>query len=285
MKTSNLETKVLKGSILFLMITALLMTTLLFTSCSENSEVTLEGDADLISAIENSANRTLINVEDLPLTAKSELEEEFSNDAIYEVTSAENLGFEVKLITTEGSWISEFNRAYFDTAGRSLEDRRRPRHGRRRSCFHIVFPFSVTMPDDSVITLESREDKSLIREWYAANPDANERPELVFPIEVEYQDGTILEINSYQELVDAREGCRTTRCFDFVYPFSVTMPDDSIINLTSEDDRYLIREWYDANPGVHERPELVFPIDIIYENGTTETINNQDELQTAKDNC
>lgn len=286
MKTSNLETKVLKGSILFLMITALLMTTVLFTSCESNStEEVIEDDTDLITAIEGSANRTLINVEDLPSTAQSELASEFSNDVIYEVASAEGLGFEVRLITTEGSWASEFNRAYFNTSGRLLEDRNRPRHGRRRSCFHIVFPFSVTMPDGSTITLESREDKSLIREWYQANPDEDDKPSLVYPIEIEYQDGTIVTVNSQEELIAAREGCKTTRCFDLVYPFGVTMPDGTVITLNSEDDRTLIREWYQNNPGVHERPTLVFPVDIIYEDGTIQTINNEDELQTAKDNC
>jgi hypothetical protein len=285
MKTTNVETRVLKGSIIFLMISALLMTTVLFTSCSDSSETDLTDDTVLIDAIESSANRTVITTSDLPSAAQSDLETDFENDDVYEVTKAEGLGFEVRLITTEGSWTSEFNRAFFDTNGRQLEDRRRPRHGRRRSCFKIVFPFSVTMPDDSVITLESRADKSLIRAWYEANPDATERPELVFPIEIEYQGGTVATIASQEELITAREECRTVRCFDLVYPFTVTMPDGSTITLNSEDDRQLIRAWYEANPGVHERPTLLYPVEIIFQDGTTQTINNAEEYQAAKDNC
>lgn len=285
MKTTNVETRVLKGSIIFLMISALLMTTVLFTSCSDSSETDFADDTALIAEIETAVNRTAITTNDLPSAAQSDLATDFENDDVYEVTKAEGLGFEVRLITTEGSWTSEFNRAFFDTNGRQLEDRRRPRHGRRRSCFKIVFPFSVTMPDDSVITLESRADKSLIRAWYEANPDATEKPELVYPIEIEYQDGTTATINSQEELITAREECRTVRCFDLVYPFTVTMPDDTTITLNSEDDRALIRAWYEANPGVYERPTLVYPVEIIFQDGSTQTINDSEEYQEAKDNC
>jgi len=285
MKTTNVETRVLKGSIIFLMISALLMTTVLFTSCTDNSETDIADDATLITAIETAATRTAVTTNDLPPVAKSSLETDYENDDVYEVIEVEGLGFEVRMITTEGSWTTEFNSAFFDANGRQLENQRRPRHGRRRSCFKIAFPFSVTMPDDSVIALESRADKALIRAWYEANPDSTEKPELVYPIEIEYQDGTIAIINSREEYVQARQECRTVRCFDLVYPFSVTMPDGSTITLSSEDDRQLIRDWYDANPGVHERPILMYPVDILYQDGTTETINNAEEYQAAKDNC
>ena len=285
MKATNLENKVLKGSILFLMITAILMTTVLFTSCSNTTEeVLIEDDADLVSAIE-SAETTIVTIASLPSAARSELTENFSDDEVYKIQSAPNLGFQVDLVTTTGSWTSELNRVFFDTAGRSLENRRRPRHGRRRSCFHLVFPFTVTMPDATTITLESKADKSLIREWYVANPDADVRPTLVFPVEIEYQDGATATINDQDELEAARVDCVRVRCFDYAYPFSVTMPDASIIVLNSSDDRSLIREWYRANPRTREKPELIYPVDIVYEDGTTETINDADELQTAKDNC
>lgn len=285
MKTTNVETRLLKGSIIFLMISALFMTSVLFTSCSDNTGTDVEDDADLIAAIEASTNRTAINTDDLPSAAQSDLETDFANDDVYEATKAEGLGFEVRLVTTEGSWTSELNRAFFDANGRLLEDRRRPRHGRRRSCFRLVYPFSVTMPDNSVITLESRADKSLIREWYVANPGVDEKPALVFPVDIEYQDGTVATVNSQDELIAAREECRTVRCFDLVYPFSVTMPDGSTITLNSEDDRALIRAWYEANPGVYERPTLIYPVDIMFEDGSTQTINNVEEYQEAKDNC
>ena len=286
MKTTNLENKVLKGSIIFLMITAVFMTTVLFTSCSETTDEALTlDDTNLIDAIETAANRSVVDIQSLPATAQDQLTEDFSDDEVYQVVSAPEIGFQVNLIGTDGSYTSEFNRAFFDTAGRGVEDRRIPRFGKRRSCFHIVFPFTVTMPDATEITLEEKSDKSLIREWYVANPDATEKPSLVFPIEIIYQDGTSETINDEDELIAAREGCVKVRCFDLVYPYSLTMPDDSIITLNSEDDRTLIKEWYRNNPGTRQRPELIFPVDIVFQDGTVQTVNDEDELKAAKESC
>ncbi len=285
MKTTNLENRLLKGSILFLTITALLMTTLLFTSCSETSEEVIGSETDLISALDNATNRVAIAFNELPPTAQNELKENFENDEIISTTQVPNVGFRIEMVTTEGSWTTEMNQANFDTAGRFVANERRPRQGRRRSCFRIAFPFSVTMPDASVITLASRSDKSLIRQWYADNPSATAKPTIVFPIEIEYQDGTTATINSQAELETARTECKTVRCFDLVYPFSVTMPDASVITLQTRDDRSLIKQWYRDNPGVNQRPTLVFPVDIEYQDGTVITINSQDELNAAKNNC
>lgn len=196
MKTTNKETQVLKGSIIFLMLSALFMTTFLFTSCSDNTENTDVEDEALIAAIETSVNRTAISVTDLPPAAQADLSRDYKNDEVYEVSKAEGLGFELRLITTEGSFTSELNSVFFTLRGRQLENRGRPRHGPRRSCFKVLFPFSLTMPDGTIITLEDRSDRALVRAWYQENPGVTEKPNVVFPIEIEYQDGTVATINS-----------------------------------------------------------------------------------------
>ena len=285
MESNNLETKNLKRGVIAFITTAFLLTTTLFTSCSESSEIPLQNDNDLISAIENAANSNTISVNDLPSAARTELNENYLEDGIYEINFVKDLGFEVKLIGEEGSFTAEFNSAFFDTTGRSLEDDRRPNRGRRRSCFRIVFPFSVTMPDATIITLESKDDRSLIREWYVNNPDATQKPNLVFPIDIEYQDGELETITNREELLEARLGCKRVRCFDLVYPYSFTMPDNSTITLNSKDDKYLIRDWYRANPGIRVRPVLQFPLDIEFQDGTVQTVNDQTELDAAKESC
>lgn len=63
------------------------------------------------------------------------------------------------------------------------------------------------MPDGSTITLNSEEDKAQVKAWYEANPDATDRPALVFPVTVEYQDGTTATANSEEELMALREAC------------------------------------------------------------------------------
>ena len=118
---------------------------------------------------------------------------------------------------------------------------------------------------------------------YANNPDATEKPSLVYPVEIEFQDGETQTITNREELLAAREGCKRVRCFDIVYPYSFTMPDDSVITLNSKEDKYLVREWYRANPGTNERPELQFPVDVEFQDGTVLTVNDETELQAAKD--
>lgn len=286
MESKNIQSTFLKRSSIFLMITMFLLSSILMISCSDNNEgETILDDEQLITAIETAASRVSVAEEDLPPAAQSDLDLNFEYDAVYDVKYADNLGYEVRLVGEEGTFTGEFNRAFYDEAGRSLEDRKRPRFGKRRSCFHLVFPFTVTMPDGSSITLESRADKSLIRAWYESNPDATEKPALVFPVDIEYQDGTVETIVDQAALIAAREGCKRVRCFDIVYPFSVTMPDASVITLNAKEDRYLIREWYKANPDAEGRPELVYPIDIEFEDGSIQTINDDTEFEAAKESC
>lgn len=76
------------------------------------------------------------------------------------------------------------------------------------------------------------------------------------------------------------------KCFEFIYPISYLMPDGSIITGNSEKEIWqLIKEWYKAHPGEKEKPQLQYPVDIKYENGTIVTINNDEELKNAYMNC
>ena len=63
----------------------------------------------------------------------------------------------------------------------------RGRHGHRRGdrCFSLVFPVTIILPDDSTFDAADRADlKAQIREWKEANPGAEERPMLQFPVTV-----------------------------------------------------------------------------------------------------
>ena len=76
-------------------------------------------------------------------------------------------------------------------------------------------------------------------------------------------------------------------------PFTFTMPDGSSITIEKEEDHEKIEEWYKNNPDSKERPDLVFPVDIIVENKTKEgeeetkviTINNEEEMISVMMKC
>ncbi|MCP4458232.1 MAG: hypothetical protein GY816_09455, partial [Cytophagales bacterium] len=63
------------------------------------------------------------------------------------------------------------------------------------------------MPDDSTITLESHDDKNLVDAWYDANPDTDERPAMVYPIDITLEDGTSQTITTEEEFDAVKEEC------------------------------------------------------------------------------
>jgi hypothetical protein len=69
------------------------------------------------------------------------------------------------------------------------------------------------------------------------------------------------------------------------------MPDGSSITIETDDEGGWdeLKEWYEANEGYEEeRPELQYPIDIVYETDegdVTVTINNEEEMDAIKEEC
>jgi len=50
--------------------------------------------------------------------------------------------------------------------------------------------------------------------------------------------------------------------------------------------RQLVREWRQNNPGVHARPEIVFPITVTMTTDSTQVIlNSREELRALKESC
>lgn len=179
--------------------------------------------------------------------------------------------------------------AILEECKNDLRDRiaeKREEKKEERKCFALAFPHTLTLPDGSSVTINSEEDKTQVREWYAANPDVKEKPALNFPVTIVYQDGTETAISSEEELKEASKECREEkRCFTLAFPHAVTLPDGSTITINSDEDKTSVREWYAANPGTREKPALVFPITIVYQDGSEATVNSEEELKAAKEAC
>lgn len=294
MRTSISTKSILRSSILFFSITAFILSALLLTSCSESEPVdSLETELDLsdqalIAEIETAAKIT-VTASDLPTAAANAFSGDLSDTYIKSVQVAEGLGFKVTLGTDDESREENTSEAFLSREGRKLKDNDERRKKRRAQCFQFVFPIDFIMPDDSSITLESKEDWSLIREWYAANPDAEGRPTLVFPLDVTLEDGTVQTLIDNEELKAVKDSCKKgkdkRKCFRLVLPVTFTMPDATEITVTERKEFRLIRRWKKANPEVEEKPTLNFPVDIMYKDETTATINSAEEMATAKESC
>ena len=200
---------------------------------------------------------------------------------------------------TNGFVDEQVTEAYVDQAVFSIQE-----EGNlgRRGCFELVFPVTLAFPDSTTATVENYEELiAAITAWKEANPGANERPNLVFPIEVISEDGEIIPVADRAELRELKRECRReyfnnngpgghhgncTPCFSIVFPIDIAFPDGTAAEAADRMSlKQLVREWKQNNPGSEERPEIVFPIDVEMEDGTIVTVNSVEELKALKDGC
>jgi len=166
-----------------------------------------------------------------------------------------------------------------------------PRPGFRRLCFRPVFPVTLEFPDGTTLEVENRfQLRMAIRDWKENNPNATERPTIAFPYEVTLQDGTVVTVNSPEEVQALLEECQPDGpqgpCFRPVYPLTVVYPDGTTVEVDNRFEfRVAIREWFVENPTSDERSTLEYPYEVTLQDGSVVTINSQEELQELWAEC
>lgn len=155
-------------------------------------------------------------------------------------------------------------------------------------CVDVVYPISITLPDNSTLTANSIEElKNGLIEWKESNPDIKGKPSLNFPQDF-IKDGETVTINSMEELKELVKDCfDKKKCFELVFPITMIMPDNSTIEGNSKHQMHKdIKSWYKSNPSyIGQKPNLQFPVQIKYEDGTITEINSKEALEQAKDEC
>jgi len=285
-----------------------------FIACNINEEVFedsklnsfFEGDDELILAISNSKSKQSINVDQLPLTAKTTIDTDYSSmnsENSYEVPK---LGYEVNMRGILPTNLGEKEDIFFAKNGRKLiskknlkdydpkdkENYMAEKKNKKPHPFRFVFPVSYIMPDGISVSVNNKEEiKSSLKSWYDANPDSKEKPELVFPVDVivKSKDGEeIVTISSKEEMQELRKKFRRKRLrpFEFVFPVSYIMPDGISVSVNNKEEiKSSLKSWYDANPDSKEKPELVFPVDVIVKSKDGEeivTISSNEEMQELR---
>ena len=167
----------------------------------------------------------------------------------------------------------------------------------KHGCFEFVWPISLEFADGSVSEFADQEAlRAGITVWKEANPEATTRPQLVFPLDILDEEGTLFTIGSKEELREVVSACKDSfgrrghsrkSCIEINYPISITYPDETT---DSFEDRMALKtalkEWKAANPDAEVRPTLLFPINVTDKN-TEEvvTVNSKEELQALKEAC
>lgn len=120
------------------------------------------------------------------------------------------LVFPLDIVDEEGTLFTIASQEELREVVRSCRDSFGRRGHARQSCVTINYPISIVYPDNSTESFDDRRAmKTALRAWKEANPDAEIRPTLAFPIEVTVKDTEeVVTVNSKEELQALKEACR-----------------------------------------------------------------------------
>lgn len=263
---------------------------LFLISCSnfEDFDELIIDETSLIQKIELAPKKT-VEISKLPNTAKIYIDQDLDHSYVESVQFAKGLGFKVSLFTDNESFAESKSEVFFSIKGKFLKDTNKIRSLKRHKCFEFVFPIDFIMPDETSITLKNRADWKLIKEWYRANPSFKIHPTIIFPMDIYLKDGTIQTLLDRNELTSVKDACKLNKdkkkCFVFQLPVTFTMPDLTSIVVSSREDFILIRKWYIENPTNSEKAKLNYPVNIVYQNGSSKQVTDEAELIAIKISC
>ena len=275
----------------------LLIFTLIFmiTSCDDNMSYKQEmSDTQLIEAIISDPNKFEIEEADVPTMSLYAIGEEYYDYMMYKAEISPEYGYQISLgdMALDAGDMTEI---FFAKDGRKLGGRdgmeERKRHNKR--CFKFVFPLTFSLGETSYTANDYQEFRDAMKANYEETGE-KQKPVFVFPIQIQFGRGDEVEtvtVNSDDELKEAFQACRgeedDKKCFTFGFPVSFTMPDGTV--LTAEDEKDLeekMQAFYESYTGEKKRPEVVFPVDLMFEDGSSLTVNSPEEMKQAwKENC
>ena len=265
------------------------------TSCDDNMSYKQEmSDTQLIEAIISDPNKFEIEEADVPSMSLYAIGEEYYDYMMYKAEISPEYGYQISLgdMALDAGDMTEI---FFAKDGRKLGGRdgmeERKRHNKR--CFKFVFPLTFSLGETSYTANDYQEFRDAMKANYEETGE-KQKPVFVFPIQIQFGEGDEVEtvtINSDDELKEAFQACRgeedDKKCFTFGFPVSFTMPDGSV--LTAEDEKDLEEKmgaFYESYTGEKKRPEVVFPVDLMFEDGSSLTVNSPEEMKQAWiDNC
>ena len=265
------------------------------TACDDNMSYKQEmSDTQLIEAIISDPNKFEIEEADVPSMSLYAIGEEYYDYMMYKAEISPEYGYQISLgdMALDAGDMTEI---FFAKDGRKLGGRdgmeERKRHNKR--CFKFVFPLTFSLGETSYTANDYQEFRDAMKANYEETGE-KQKPVFVFPIQIQFGRGDEVEtvtVNSDDELKEAFQACRgeedDKKCFTFGFPVSFTMPDGTV--LTAEDEKDLeekMQAFYESYTGEKKRPEVVFPVDLMFEDGSSLTVNSPEEMKQAwKENC
>jgi len=269
----------------------ILLSLLIFIGCENSMTKSDEMSDDQLMQDIIDAEKIDINMTDLPSLSRTVIDQDYNDYIEIDAKMASGLGYQVSM-DGKGYKPGDHNEVYFNLEGRKLKHRRNIADKGGFKCFELVLPITFIMPDSSSITVEDENGYMAVRAWYGNNSDSKEKPTLQYLVNIIYRDGSTKTINNAEEMKSTKADCRKWDddkkdwdCFRLVYPITFILPDNSVILMADEKDWMELKSWYEVNPDIEERPILEYPVEINYRDGSTKTINNDEEMASAKEDC
>lgn len=123
-------------------------------------------------------------------------------------------------------------------------------------CFTLIYPATVVLPNGTSATVNDDEElEDFVEDWYEQNEDSEEDPTFEYPINVLLADSTTQVINNDIELEALFETC-----------------EDLYDECDDDFDEECIDDYDDCF-------ELNYPITILLPDGTSSSVNDDDELE------
>jgi len=269
----------------------ILLSLLIFVGCENSMTKSDEMSDDQLMQDIIDAEKIDINMTDLPSLSRTVIDQDYNDYIEMDATMASGLGYQISM-DGKGCKPGYHNEVYFNLKGRKLKSKRDKGVKDGFKCFELVLPVTFVMPDGSSIVVEDENGYMAVRAWYGNNSDSKEKPTLQYPVNIIYRDGDTQTINNDEEMGSTKVDCRKWDdnkkdwdCFRLVYPITFILPDNSVISMLNEEDWMELKSWYEVNPDIEERPILEYPVEINYRDGSTKTINNDEEMASAKEDC
>ena len=280
----------MEGSKMHIKTSLILLSLLIFAGCENSMTKSDETFDDELMQDIIDAEKIDINMTDLPSQSSTVIDQDYNDYIEIDAKMASGLGYQVSM-DGKGCKPGYHNEVYFNLEGRKLKSKKDRDDKDGFKCFEMVLPVSFAMPDGSSITVEDENGYMAVRAWYENNSDSNEKPTLQYPVNIIYRDGDTQTINNDEEMGSTKVDCRKWDdekkwgCFRLVYPITFIMQDGSTISMIDKEDWMELKSWYEVNPDIEERPLLEYPVEINYGDGSTITINNDEEMASAKEDC
>ena len=281
----------MEGSKMHIKTSLILLSLLIFVGCENSMTKSDETFDDELMQDIIDADKIDINMTDLPSLSSAVIDQDYNDYIEIDAKMASGLGYQVSM-DGKGYKPGDHNEVYFNWEGRKLKSKRDRGNKDGFKCFELLLPVTFVMPDGSSITVEDENGYMAVRAWYGNNSDLKEKPTLQYPVNIIYRDGNTQTINNDEEMGSTKVDCRKWDddkkdwdCFRLVYPITFIMVDSSAISMQDAEDWMELKSWYEVNPDIEERPILEYPVEINYRNGDTKTLNNDEEMASAKEDC